>query len=382
MSDFFKQKKLLAVFASIALMAAAFIWVLLSSGPLAKIRIVVSEVQEQRLEPSLFGIGTVQARNTYRVASNTLGRAVSLNVDVGDTVAAGDILGSIDVVDLDEKINAQAALIKRNQAQLKEAQARSDYTGKLAERYRKLLSSRSVSEEVEANKQHEWTLARSQVQSASSELARAQAELLALQAMNEDRYLRAPAAGLIIARHIDPGATVLAGQTVFELIDPQQLWVDVRFDQAGSMLLAEQQPAQIILRSQELQPHSGNVARLEWLADAVTEERRAKVMFTQQPDPAPSIGELAEVTVQLPQLASTPVISNAAIIRQNGSLGVWLLDNQQPLFQPVNIGRSDLAGNVQILSGLSAGQQVVLYSSKALTANSRIKQVKHLVDTP
>ncbi len=382
MSDFFKQKKLLAVFASIALMAAAFIWVLLSSGPLAKIRIVVSEVQEQRLEPSLFGIGTVQARNTYRVASNTLGRAVSLNVDVGDTVAAGDILGSIDVVDLDEKINAQAALIKRNQAQLKEAQARSDYTGKLAERYRKLLPSRSVSEEVEANKQHEWTLARSQVQSASSELARAQAELLALQAMNEDRYLRAPAAGLIIARHIDPGATVLAGQTVFELIDPQQLWVDVRFDQAGSMLLAEQQPAQIILRSQELQPHSGNVARLEWLADAVTEERRAKVMFTQQPDPAPSIGELAEVTVQLPQLASTPVISNAAIIRQNGSLGVWLLDNQQPLFQPVNIGRSDLAGNVQILSGLSAGQQVVLYSSKALTANSRIKQVKHLVDTP
>ena len=382
MSDFFKQKKLLAVFASIALMAAAFIWVLLSSGPLAKIRIVVSEVQEQRLEPSLFGIGTVQARNTYRVASNTLGRAVSLNVDVGDTVAAGDILGSIDVVDLDEKINAQAALIKRNQAQLKEAQARSDYTGKLAERYRKLLPSRSVSEEVEANKQHEWTLARSQVQSASSELARAQAELLALQALNEDRYLRAPAAGLIIARHIDPGATVLAGQTVFELIDPQQLWVDVRFDQAGSMLLAEQQPAQIILRSQELQPHSGNVARLEWLADAVTEERRAKVMFTQQPDPAPSIGELAEVTVQLPQLASTPVISNAAIIRQNGSLGVWLLDNQQPLFQPVNIGRSDLAGNVQILSGLSAGQQVVLYSSKALTANSRIKQVKHLVDTP
>ncbi len=382
MSGFFKQKKLLAVLATIAVLAAAFIWVLLSSGPLAKIRIVVTEVQEQQLEPALFGIGTVEARYTYHVASNIVGRAATLNVDVGDTVAAGDILGSIDVVDLDEKINAQTALIERNQAQLKEAQARSDYTGKQAQRYRKLLPSRSVSEEVEASKQHEWTLARSQVQSASSELARAQAELLALQALHEDRYLRAPASGLIIARHIDPGATVLAGQTVFELIDPQQLWVDVRFDQAGSMALAQQQPAQIILRSQELQPHNGSVARLEWLADAITEERRAKVMFAQQPNPAPSIGELAEVTVQLPQLASTPVISNAAIIRQNGSLGVWILDNQQPLFQPVNIGRSDLAGNVQILSGLSAGQQLVLYSSKALTANSRVKQVEQLVDTP
>ncbi|MCK9535065.1 MAG: efflux RND transporter periplasmic adaptor subunit [Pseudomonas sp.] len=382
MSELFKQKKLLAVFATIALLAAAFIWVLLSSGPLAKIKIVMTQVQEQRLQPALFGIGTVEARYTYRIASNTVGRAATLNVDVGDRVAAGDILGIIDVVDLDDKINAQAALVERNKAQLSEAQTRLDYTGKQAQRYRKLLPSRSVSEELDASKQHEWALARSQASSASSELARAQAELLALQAVRADRYLRAPVAGLIIARHIDPGATVLAGQTVFELIDPLQLWVDVRFDQAGSMLLAQQQPAQIILRSQELQPHSGHVARLEWLADAVTEERRAKVMFSQQPQPTPSIGELAEVTVQLPQLASSPVLSNAAILRQDGQLGVWLIDDQQPVFQPVSLGRSDLDGNVQILSGLSAGQQVVLYSSKALTANSRIKYVEQLVDTP
>ena len=42
MSDFFKQKKLLAVFATIALLATAFVWVVLSSEPLAKIKIVVS----------------------------------------------------------------------------------------------------------------------------------------------------------------------------------------------------------------------------------------------------------------------------------------------------------------------------------------------------
>ena len=382
MSELFKQKKLLAVLATIAVLAAAFIWVLLSSGPLAKIKIVVTEVQEQQLKPALFGIGTVEARNTYRVASNTVGRATTLNVDVGETVEAGEILGIIDVVDLDEKINAQAALVESNKAQLNEAQARLDYTSKQAERYRKLLPSRSISEELDAAKQHEWALARSQARSANSQLVRAQAELLALQAQHDDRYLRAPVSGLIIARHIDPGTTVLAGQTVFELIDPLQLWVDVRFDQAGSMLLAQQQPAQIILRSQELKPHSGYVTRLEWLADAITEERRAKVMFSQQPKPTPSIGELAEVTVELPQLANTPVISNAAIIRQGGKLGVWLVDDQQPIFQPVTVGRSDLNGNVQILSGLSIGQRVVLYSNKALTANSRVQQVEQLVSTP
>lgn len=382
MQALFQQKKLLAVFATIALLAAAFIWVLLSSGPLAKIKIVVTEVEEQSLEPALFGIGTVAARYTYRIASNTLGRAATLNVDVGDMVEAGEILGIIDVVDLDEKINAQAALVERNKSQLSEAQARLDYSAKQAERYRKLLPSRSVSEEVDAAKQQEWTLARSQQRSASNELVRAQAELLALQAVGNDRYLRAPVAGLIIARHIDPGTTVLAGQTVFELIDPTELWIDVRFDQAGSMLLAKQQPAHIVLRSQALQPHTGHVARLEWLADAVTEERRAKVMFTQQPKPVPSIGELAEVTVQLPPLEKAPVIQNAAIVRHNKELGVWLLDDQQLLFQPISIGRSDLTGKVQVLSGLSAGQQVVLYSSKPLRANSRVKIMKQLVETP
>ncbi len=382
MPAFFKQKKLLAVFVTVIVLTAAFIWVLLSSGPLAKVKIVVTEVQEQNLQPALFGIGTVAARHTYRVASNTLGRATTLNADVGDRVAAGDILGVIDVVDLDEKINAQAALLQRSQAQLTEAQAHLDYTQKQAQRYNKLLPSRSISEEIAAAKQHEWARARSQAHSAASDLARAQAELLALEAVREDRLLRAPVAGLIIARHVDPGDTVLAGQTVFELIDPQQLWIDVRFDQAGSMGLAEQQLAQIILRSQELHPHSGYVARLEWLADTVTEERRAKVMFQQQPDPSPSIGELAEVTVQLPQLAKTPVVINAAIIRQDGQLGVWRIENQQLVFQPVTLGRSDLAGNVQILSGLSAGQQVVLYSSKPLRANSRIKPVQQLTETP
>ena len=382
MQALFQQKKLLAVFATIALLGAIFVWVLLSSGPLAKTKIVVSEVEEHSLEPALFGIGTVAARYTYRIASNTVGRAATLNVDVGDTVEAGDILGIIDVVDLDEKINAQAALVERNKSQLSEAQAHLDYSAKQAERYRKLLPSRSVSEEVDATKQHEWTLARSQQRSASNELVRAQAELLALQAVRNDRYLRAPVAGLIIARHIDLGATVLAGQTVFELIDPTELWIDVRFDQAGSMLLAKQQPAHIVLRSQALQPHAGHVARLEWLADAVTEERRAKVMFTQQPSPAPSIGELAKVTVQLPPLEQTAVIENAAIVRHNKELGVWLLDDQQLLFQPISIGRSDLTGKVQVLSGLSAGQQVVLYSSKPLRANSRVKIVKQLVETP
>ena len=46
-------------------------------------------------------------------------------------------------------------------------------------------------------------------------------------------------------------------------------------------------------------------------------------------------------------------------------------------FTPVNLGASDLDGSVQVRDGLKAGDQVVAYSEKALTAHSRI----HVVDS-
>ena len=41
-------------------------------------------------------------------------------------------------------------------------------------------------------------------------------------------------------------------------------------------------------------------------------------------------------------------------------------------FVPLQLGRSDLQGHVQVLQGLAAGDQVVLYSEKVLSAGTRI----------
>lgn len=380
MVSLLRSKQLWVMLVSSLLLLVAFFWVVLRSGPFAAVQVVVVQVEEQALKPALFGIGTVTARHTYALASTTIGRLAQVQVDVGDKVQAGDILAVLDMVELDAKIAAQEALIERSYTQWQEAQLRFNYSAKEAVRYIDLFAADMVSDEKNAAKQQELAVAQSQYQSAQSELLRTQAELKALERIRADRYLRAPIDGLVIARYVEQGATVLAGQTVFEVIDPSQLWLDVRFDQARSMLLATGQTAQIQLRSQAQQLHTGYVARLEWLADAITEERRVKINFQQQPIPAPSIGELAEVSVQLPQLPQSVVVSNAALISQQGQLGVWLLpaEARQPYFQPVQVGQSDLDGQVQILTGLQQGQEIVLYSSKPLTAQSRVQRVSQL----
>ena len=116
------------------------------------------------------------------------------------------------------------------------------------------------------------------------------------------------------------------------------------------------------------------------MADSVTEEILAKVVFDQMPDSLPPIGELAEVTVALPDLLAAPVVPNASIKRLNGQTGVWRIENGKPRFVVVRRGASDLDGRVQITSGLDKGDRVVVYSKQELTDHSRIDVVDKLVD--
>jgi hypothetical protein len=80
-------------------------------------------------------------------------------------------------------------------------------------------------------------------------------------------------------------------------------------------------------------------------------------------------------------LDSVPVLPNASIKRMNGRIGVWQVENGNLSFAPVKLGASDLDGFVQVLDGLSASVQVIVYSEQALTIKSRINIVKNIAGT-
>ena len=114
------------------------------------------------------------------------------------------------------------------------------------------------------------------------------------------------------------------------------------------------------------------------LADQVTEETLAKIVFDKVPKSLPPIGELAEVTLQLPPLPAAPTIPNAAIREVNGQRGVWKVEDGGLAFTPIVLGRSDLKGNVQVRKGLGVGDRVVVYSARALRSTSRIRVVDRI----
>jgi RND family efflux transporter MFP subunit len=386
------NRRMLALLAVVVPLLALLIYVALRSGPLAPIPVTATTVESRSIAPALFGIGTVEARFTYRIGPTVAGRIKRVEVQVGEMVQAGQLLGEMDPVDLDNRIAAQDAALKRSgsvvlaaEAQVRETLARKSYAENQASRYEQLLKVRAVSEEAVEGKLQErqvteasFAAARANLDAASQETARIHAERGGLIQQRANLRLIAPVRGLVAARNADPGTTVVAGQSVVEVIDPASLWINVRFDQLHVSGLRTGLPVQIVLRSQEGIRFAGRVLRVEPMADAVTEETLAKVIFDELPKRLPPIGELAEVTVAMSALPETPVLPNASVQRVAGRLGVWLIEEDNLRFAPIKVGATDLDGRVQIIEGIKAGERVVVYSQRALGPRSRVKIVERL----
>ncbi len=373
-----QKRRLMALLLVLLPLLGLFAYVAVRSGPLAPVAVTVTTVASQPLSPALFGIGTVEARYSYKIGPTAAGRVKQLFVDVGDRVKAGQVLGEMDPVDLDARIRAQEAALKAARAAVRQAEAKVAYAGSQARRYEKLLRARSVSEEQVATRRQELAVAEAALAAARDEVSRVQAEIEALNALRGYLKLVSPVAGLVVARKANPGTSVMAGQAVVEVIDPTILWIDARFDQISAGGLTRGLPATIRLRSRRHQSFKGRVVRLEPLADPVTLEMLAKIQFQDEPRPMPPLGELAEVTLSLPALPARPVIPNAAIREVDGRRGVWRLSEAGLRFVPVKLGRTDLQGRVQVLDGLKEGERIVVHSEKPLSARSRLHVVERI----
>jgi HlyD family secretion protein len=397
MKNIFSNTRVLALITGIILLLATFFYVSTRSGPLAPIKVTVNTVKNQSISPALFGIGTVQARYVHHIGPTTPGRVLGVTVEVGDVVKAGQMITEMDPVDLDDRIQGQDSGLKRAQslivgaeAQLREVTARAAFAAEQDARYIKLLASHSVSQEAADVKHQENTIAvetlaaaRAGLDGAQHDLSRITAERAALVKQRDNLRLLSPIDGLVVSRAAEPGNTVVAGQEIVQIIDPSALWIDVRFDQSRATGLAPELSAEIVLRSQQSrQTLAGKVLRIEPLADAVTEEILAKVVFDALPVLLPPLGEMAEVTVALPPLPALPAIPNGALKRsknKDNQTGVWLVRDKKPIFAPVRVGASDLDGRVQISEGLQEGDQIIVYSQREISEGSRIKIIDQLV---
>lgn len=365
---------------------AAFSWLLATSGPLAPVGVETATATRADLSPAVYGIGTVEAQHDYSVGPIQAGRLLRVLVDQGEPVKVGQLLAEIDPVDLRQRAEAASNAAARArqaaqaaQAQVTEADSRARMAQANSERYQALYRQNFVAKEMAESRRHEaaaataaLAAARANATGALREIGRAEAELQGIDQLRQSLKLVSPIDGVVTAREAEPGATVVAGQAVLRLVDPARLWVHARVDQARAQGVQVGQAADIVLRSVPGASLPGKVVRIDLQSDAVTEERIVNVAF----DPAPAqlyLGELAEVTIRLPGLRDVLTVPRAALAQFGGQTGVWQLESGRARFRPVEPGMQT-AEQVQIVSGLQAGDQLIVYSAKQLDDGVRVRE--------
>jgi HlyD family secretion protein len=362
------------------LAGAALVLVVVTSqrvGPLAPVVLEVARPERLELRPGLVGIGRVEARRVHQLISVLSTRLVSLSVDTGDRVRVGELLGQLDPVDLPERQAAARAAWQASRqqtvaaaAQGREAQATLAYVRSNTARFEELAAENAVSDDALLERRQALAQAQAAVattdalhQAARRAEQQAAASLAALEAQRQTLRLVAPADGIVIRRLVDPGSTVVPGEPVLEIADPGQFWIDVRFDQRQAAGLAAGQPVTVEFRRLQGRRLAGVIERIEPTADSLTEELNVKVRL--QPDAlaavglTPSLGELAEVRVALPSAADVLVVPAQSLRRHGDALGVWLAGVDDLTFAPLQLGRHDGEGRVEVLGGLEPEARVL-----------------------
>jgi RND family efflux transporter MFP subunit len=174
-----------------------------------------------------------------------------------------------------------------------------------------------------------------------------------------DTILLSPFAGYVVTRVLEPGAPVTPGTPIFKLADPRSSWVTVYVDERDTAGLALGNPADIVFRSLPQRTYRGRVARVQREGDRVTEQLAVDLRLDERPDRL-TLGEQVEATIRPPVHRDVVALPLSAVVRRPDGLGALVVDEGRLQFRRASFGAADPSGWNEVVSGLRAGDRVVV----------------------
>ncbi|MCA9190433.1 MAG: efflux RND transporter periplasmic adaptor subunit [Planctomycetales bacterium] len=320
---------------------------------------------------SVKGTGTFEARIRTTISPKIQGRIAEVLVDQGSVVNAGQLLVRLDDEDLAQQVRMAMAGISSSEATLGRfraeiAQAKSTFNKTEAElgRTQKLVEANSIS-------QSEFDQTKEAFELAKSGLIRAEANLLEAEqkvtlnrethkfqeARLADARLMAPFDGLVIERERDPGAIVVPGSPILQLISLDELWVSAWVDETEMDQLKAQQAAQIVFRSQPHIAFEGIVTRLGKQSDRETREFKVDVRALKLPETW-AIGQRAEVFIEIARVDDCVLVPTSFLEKQGSEQGVFVYTDGVAKWRALKLGIEGRE-SVEVIEGMSDSEIIV-----------------------
>jgi RND family efflux transporter MFP subunit len=275
-------------------------------------------------------------------------------VDKGDSVKAGQLL----------------AVLENPEAELEYRTAQHNYDiAKITNDRNQLLARDRV-------------LAQQFADRSLADLRMAQSNLERLRAMLDYRQLRAPFAGVVVARNYDPGVLVPATTTntassaipVLVIAKVDTLRVYLYVPQSDAAFIRVGDPAELTFPEFPGRVFKGRVARFSRALDMAS---RTMLTEIDLPNPGGMLlpGMFGNVKLNRKQPRTFPIVPNEALVFRNEKPFVPVVTAENRLhLQPVTLG-FDNGSEVQITSGLKGDETIALSVGQTVTEGLLVQPV-------
>ena len=200
---------------------------------------------------------TFDENYTSRISSPILGRALSIKAQIGDKVKAGQVLIIIDSPELGSAL-----------ADSRKANSDLQLKRKTFERNNLLLEGGVIARKDQESSQADLSQAEAEAQRANARLK----NLGAQRNGNENYVLRAPIAGVVVDRQVNPSAEVRPDSTtpLFVITNPEHLWASIDLPERDLAKVTEGQSLSIQVDAYPDEVFSGRIESIGVMVDPTT----------------------------------------------------------------------------------------------------------------
>ncbi len=304
----------------------------------------VASAQRRPVAASYTGTAPLEARAESMVVAKTSGVALSVAVEVGDQVRAGQVLVRLD--------GAHAAL----QAAQAAAQMR-----KLESNYAR---SRQLAEQqlISANDNEQL---RFDVENARAANRLANLEL-------SWTTVTAPISGVVAERMIKPGNFVQANTPILRIVDDARLEAELNVPERELATLEAGLPVALTVDALPGRTFEGTIARVSPVVDAQSGTFRVTAAFVGKGDLKP--GMFGRISIDYDQRADALTVPRAALLEDDAEPAVFVVDDGKATRVPIELGYLD-GEWAEVRGGLDEGAQVVTAGKATLRDGSAVQVI-------
>ena len=330
----------------------------------------VDPVRAETSSETVSVLGRIVARREGEVAARVSAAVDQVEVQVGDHVAADDILVRLDTTRLQ---------LDRALAEAEHAAAVADHTATLRQldllrqernRLDQLKGSAAFSKARLDDKRTEVTVTESRVQAAAARLERARVGLDYRTTDLADAVIRAPYAGVVVEKHVSAGAYVRVGDPVLVMID--DLDVEIEADVPAARL-ERLSPGEQLTFQIGGDPLEARIRAIIPVENPLTRTRAVRFEpVTWGDSTVLAIGQSVTVDLPVGELREVLTVHKDAVVVHQGQRVVFVVDKEskaQP--RPVQLGAA-IGGRFEVIEGLAPGERVVIRGNERLRPGQEV----------